>query len=122
MYKVPVKTKAKKLPPRSRPAVLAPASVRSRKIDSGSTGCSARRSITPNAASRAADAASTATVLVALQPYCGAWEMASTRATSPPVPATAPARSNRRRVVASRLSGTIRGVSASAAAPIGTFR
>ena len=113
---------AKKLPPSSSPATFAPASVRSRKIDSGSTGSFARASITRNAASSAADAASTATVRVAPQPYCGAWEIASTSSTSPPVPAIAPSASNRRRVVASRLSGTIRGASASAAIPIGTFR
>ena len=38
MYSVPTKTNAKKLPPSSSPATFAPASVRSRKIDSGSIG------------------------------------------------------------------------------------
>ena len=38
MYRVPTKMNAKKLPPSSSPATFAPASVRSRKIDSGRTG------------------------------------------------------------------------------------
>jgi len=42
MLRVPTKMKAKKLPPSRRPAALAPASVRSRKMRSGSSG--ARRS------------------------------------------------------------------------------
>ena len=42
IYRVPANMKAKKLPPSSRPARLAPARVRRRKIDSGSTGDCAR--------------------------------------------------------------------------------
>ena len=63
MYSVPTKMNAKKLPPSSNPATFAPASVRSRKIDSGSSGDSTRFSITRNAASSAAAAASSASVL-----------------------------------------------------------
>src|ERR1700734_1173039 len=46
MYSVPTNTNAKKLPPSRSPATFAPASVRSRKIDSGNRGDSARFSIT----------------------------------------------------------------------------
>ena len=122
MYRVPTKMNAKKLPPNSSPATFAPESVRSRKIESGRTGSLARFSITTNATSRATDAASRTIVLVAPQPYCGACEIASTSSTSPPVPASAPAMSKRRRTLASRLSGTIRGARSSAVIPIGTFR
>jgi hypothetical protein len=90
---------AKKLPLSSSPATLAPASVRSRKIDSGKTGDSTRSSITRKAASRVADAASSASVRVAPQPYCGAWEIASTSSTSPAVLTIAPDTSKRRRSV-----------------------
>ena len=102
--------------------MFAPVSVRRRKISSGSNGDSTRRSITTNAASSAAAAASTATVRVPPQPYRGACEIAYTSSTSPPVPVRPPNASNRRRVVVSRLSGTIRGASSSAATAIGTFR
>jgi hypothetical protein len=122
MYSVPMKTNAKKLPPSNSPATFEPASVRSRKIDSGKSGDCTRLSIITKATSRAAAAASKARVLVAPQPYWGAWEMASTSSTRPPVLAIAPATSKRRRSVVSRLSGTIRGASSNAAAPIGTFK
>ena len=122
MYSVPTKKNAKKLAPHRSPAAFAPLSVRSRKIDSGNTGAWTRRSTTTNATSSAADAASTPIVLVAPQPYCGACEIAYTSATSPPVPTIAPTASNRRCAVSSRLFGTMRGASASAAVPIGTFR
>ena len=81
-----------------------------------------RRSISRNATSSATAPASTAIVRVSPQPYCGAWEIAATSSTSPPVPASAPAASNLRRTVSSRLSGTIRGANSSATAPIGTLR
>ena len=76
MYRVPMKMYAKKPPPSSTPTAFAPASVFSRKIRSGNSGASTRVSMTTNAASRAADAASSDTVLAVAQPACGAVETA----------------------------------------------
>ena len=76
MYSVPMKMKAKKLPPSSTPTAFAPASVFSRKIRSGISGASTRVSITRKAASRTAETASSVTVLMVPQPACGAVEIA----------------------------------------------
>ena len=114
---------AKKLPPSSSPATFAPASVRSRKIDSGSNGDSTRLSIT-----RKRD-----------EQRRGRREQRERPRGAPAVlrrlgdrvdeqhqPAGARDRPEPRRTAgascASRLSGTIRGASSSAVAPIGTFR
>ena len=76
MYRVPMKMNAKKLPPSSTPTAFAPASVLFWKIRSGSSGASTRVSMTRKAASRAADAASSVTVLAVPHPACGAVEIA----------------------------------------------
>ena len=76
MYKVPMKMNAKKLPPSSTLTAFAPASVVLRKIRSGISGVSTRVSMTTKAVSRAADAASSVTVLALAQPACGAVETA----------------------------------------------
>ena len=68
--------KAKKLPPSRNPAALATATVRSRKILSGSSGAWTRISISTKASSNATDAASSATVRAEPQPACGAFEIA----------------------------------------------
>ena len=82
---------AKKLPPNSSPAAFAPASVRSRKIESGTRGAFTRLSITRNGGRAARmTLGARAIVLVAPQPYCGAWAIASTSSTRAPVPAIAP--------------------------------
>src|SRR6185437_6130974 len=71
MYRVPMKMYAKKPPPRSTPTAFAPASVFTRKIRSGISGASTRVSMTAKAASRAAETASSATVLALPQPTRG---------------------------------------------------
>ena len=98
MYSVPTKMNAKKLPPSSRPGDVRAGERAQPEDRQRQDRLLARLSITRNATSRAAAAASTAIVRVAPQPYCGAWEIASTSSTSPPVPVIAPAASNRRRV------------------------
>jgi hypothetical protein len=122
MYSVPTKTKPKKLPPSSSPTAFAAATVRSRKMRSGINGDSTRDSTTRNTIASTAETASSATVRGDAQPTCGAFEIAYTRASSPPVTLTAPSGSKRRRTPTRRLSGTIRLATSSAAAPIGTFR
>jgi hypothetical protein len=71
-----MKMNAKKLPPSSTPTAFAPASVLLPKIRSGISGASTRVSITAKATSRAADTASSVTVLAVPHPTCGAVEIA----------------------------------------------
>ena len=65
--------KAKKLPPSRRPAALAPASVRSRKMRSGSSGASTRVSIVRKAPMSAPATARNEIVRRLAQPSCGAF-------------------------------------------------
>jgi len=58
-----MKMNAKKLPPSRRPTAFAPASVLLWKIRTGISGASTRVSVTTKATSRAADTASSVTVL-----------------------------------------------------------
>ena len=76
MYKVPMKMKVKKLAPSRNPTAFDPATVLRRNSLMGSRGASTLVSTTRNEMSRAAAVASMATVWVAAQPTCGAWEMA----------------------------------------------
>ncbi len=71
-----MKMKAKKLPPSRNPTAFATATVRSRKIRSGSSGASVRVSTTRKATSSAAETASSVTVRADPQPTCGASEIA----------------------------------------------
>jgi hypothetical protein len=68
MYRVPVKKKLKKLAPSRKPTAFDPARVVSLNSRSGSSGASALVSMTRKAASRAAEAASSARVLAAGPP------------------------------------------------------
>src|ERR1700730_13985804 len=74
--RVPMKMKAKKLRPSGTLTAFAPASVLFWKIRSGISGASTRVSRTTKAASRAADTASSVTVLAVPHPTCGAVEIA----------------------------------------------
>ncbi len=76
MYNVPMKMKVKKLPPSRNPTAFDPATVLRRNSRIGSRGASTLVSMTRNERSRADAATSMATVWVAAQPTCGAWEIA----------------------------------------------
>ncbi len=67
---------AKIIAPSSRPATFAPATVRTRKMWNGISGSFARDSISRNAPSRIADAASREIVQPEPQPWSGAFETA----------------------------------------------
>ena len=69
---------------------LAPATVRTRKIENGISGNRTRASITRNAASSTADAISRTIVQAEPQPWSGACETAYTSSASPAVTVTAP--------------------------------
>ena len=89
---------------------------------SGKSGASTRASTARKTTRSAADEASSTTVRGDDQPTWGAFEIAYTSSSSAPVTVTAPSASKRRRAPTSRLSGTMRGASSSAARPIGTLR
>src|SRR5206468_1201034 len=69
-----MKMKAKKLPPSRSPTAFAAATVRSRKIRSGTSGASTRVSTSKKASSDAAETASSVTVRAAPHPTCRALE------------------------------------------------
>src|SRR5262249_4364546 len=81
---------AKTTMPSSTEAVLAPVTVRIRKIPSGISGAAALVSRTTNATSRAAAPISDTIVDVAPQPCVGASAIPYTRSASPPVTVAAP--------------------------------
>ena len=101
--------------------MLAPASVRSRKIESGRIGWATRVSITTNETSRIADAANSPSVradshecvVVPTSPY--------TSSTRPSVTVTAPATSKRRSSLSTRLSCSSTGASTITITAIGTL-
>ncbi len=76
IYRVPMKMNAKKLAPSRKLTAFDPARVFSRNRRRGSSGASALVSMTRKPASRAADAASMASVRVAVHPTAGACEIA----------------------------------------------
>ena len=117
-----MKMYAKKLPPSSTLTAFAPARVLFWKIRSGISGASTRVSMTRKAASRAAEVASSVTVRT-----CPSRPAGRSRSRRPAVTgrrSRRPRRTGRSAGVlgASRLSGTTRGASSSAAAPMGTLR
>ena len=95
--------------------------VRFVRIRKGSSGCSARRSISTKTASRSTPVTSDATVQVSPQPYCcwPARERPKTIAIRPNVPVSAPGTSSSPGWLS--LSPSTRGASAAAARPIGTL-
>src|SRR5215831_117191 len=120
MYSVRIRNIEKSTVPMMKPATFAAVSVCRRKIENGTSGSRWRCSHAANAPRIPAEAAKTPIVAAEPQPHCWPCVMASTSRTSPEVTSTAPGTSWRCSRE-SRLSVSRTGVSASAAAPTGTF-
>src|ERR1700753_1431060 len=103
------------------PTTLAPVTVRTRKIEKGTSGARERRSTATNAASSTSAPTIVPMVWAEPQPAVSASSRAKTRAERPSVIVTAPATSKCRLSASDLVSAISVGAIAAARMPIGTF-